>query len=315
MGLAGLLLFYLAPFAEAYLESDAFVWKSKLEQRPVRRGAMHLKLLALGDSQMMSAFQPGDWTGSAYANLGLPSAQPELFSRLAQEHKAPIVVVNWSPYMILKSPVYNTYLRLRDQQLFARRPQFILDEKNPFSLLSGLIQFFPAGAYRPLLRNCLLSAASCHLYLSNKEKNRFIQSELESQGGRWIWQNYSATKSCYAPVARPQAPILLRPDTRPKALAAWQDFFRASRHKFKLVVVMIPFSPAWKESGGEALLRSSTEILTDLLGQTEFSHVQLWQDHKEEYLAGDFQDLTHLNHCGSARFSDWLRKQLRQRAD
>lgn len=284
-----------------HLESDAFVWQTKLEKGDFRK----VPLLALGDSQIMAALRGP--AGGGFYNMGLPSAQATSLIAILERSQAKTVIINVSPYMFFKSPVTATHERLRIQQLQPFLHTLAL--RTPPQMMAEAVYFLPLMKARPSVQHCFLRSR-CSAYRERAMFNAQTLFLLEQNQGQWVWQ--STGEDCQT-LPQPSQPLLLRADLQKGALDDWQKLSHLAREKnSKVFLVKIPFSPTFMELGGQALSSSLDETLRAAPFSGFFAEGVL--SPPEGLLQAEhFRDLTHVNSCGAKIYSDWLWKSLERR--
>jgi len=296
---ANCMAFFLRGYFVRHLESDAFVWQTKLGNSQFPRA----RVLAIGDSQIMAAVRSPE--EGAFYNMGLPSAQLDTVRIILEKSAAQTVLLNLSPYMFFKSPVTATHDRLRIQQL---QPEMLtLKRTRPGQMLAEAVYFLPIMGARPWARLCLVRG-DCSAYLKRASFNSRVLSLLEKNQGQWVWQ--TSAEDCQT-LSGPAHSIILMPDLKKGAPEEWQRLAAELKRKnTKVILLKIPFSPAFRRQGGSSLILSLEEILKRPPFATLYNHALVLGPPPELLGEEHFRDLTHLNSCGARIYSDWLWKSL-----
>ncbi|MCB1302857.1 MAG: hypothetical protein KDK37_01190 [Leptospiraceae bacterium] len=343
--LSGLVLYWMGRAFRFYQHPDRVVWMLRADwlsgDRPV-------DTLILGDSQAMSGLRP-DVLGSEFGrieNLGLPSAQPEaLLSVLSylERHRVRTLIVNISPYSMYRTEVYDAFLNYyRSEWISLRWPSPLQTGLYGDSggevlstLMAGLGLYRINGVIRNLSTDETLSmfvqpgpfpgigAASnpnalalAPRFLESMRtlrlKNGNLQSILSRTNGFWTWRDFRAPgeEQCDAASLKP-LPATIRFRPRPQAIEAWIEFLkRASPHADRIFLVIIPFSDSWHETVDRILPSGKVSLTVEKIAERAHVGNLTVVGPPSDFSDKDFYDWNHLDYCGAARYSRWLKQRI-----
>ena len=346
---AGGVVYGLGRLAVPFQHPDRFVWQSRAALvSELESGTMARQTLILGDSQAMSGIRPdlfGPEFGKVY-NLGLPSAQPEaLLSMLpALERQRPsLIIVNISPYSLYRTEVYRAFLGYYRSEFISlhwpnplRRPYLYGDSAGEAlaTVLDGLKLYhansairnmatdhslslmvspgpFPGLGYAKPAGQPLATAPDLRRKMQGlKAKNQLLSRILGVTGGFWTWRDFRMPPtSCHSGELMP-LPATVVFKERPEAIQAWKEFLqKATQYSGRVVVVSVPFSPAWHETvdrilPSSKLSQSVHSIVDEIPGGVDYIAAP------SDYENSDFYDWNHLDYCGAERYTRFLTEAL-----